>query len=157
MLVAYPDKAYVSYPCSVASEYRGIPISINDECVAAIDPNLVAFPPAPKFLRGDVNNDGTLNITDPINILGFLFLGNPTDLQCEDAADANDSGNINITDSIHLLNYLFNPNPTHIYGDKVAIIIWGRPMYGIIIKSRQLADANRKYFKMLWNIAEKRK
>ena len=112
MLVAYPDKAYVSYPCSVASEYRGIPISINDECVAAIDPNLVAFPPAPKFLRGDVNNDGTLNITDPINILGFLFLGNPTDLQCEDAADANDSGNINITDSIHLLNYLFNPNPT---------------------------------------------
>ena len=54
-------------------------------------------------------------------------------------------------------DHLFNPNPTHIYGDKVAIIIWGRPMYGIIIKSRQLADANRKYFKMLWNIAEKRK
>ena len=51
---------------------------------------------------------------------------------------------------------LFNPNTTHIYGDKVAIIIWGPPAHGIIIKSKQVADANRKYFKMLWKIAKKR-
>jgi hypothetical protein len=31
-------------------------------------------------------------------------------------------------------DHLFNPNPTHIYGDKIAIIIWGHPVYGIIIK-----------------------
>jgi sugar-specific transcriptional regulator TrmB len=51
---------------------------------------------------------------------------------------------------------LFNPNPTHIYGDKIAIIIWGTPTYGIIIKNKQVADANRKYFQMLWKIAKKK-
>jgi hypothetical protein len=54
-------------------------------------------------------------------------------------------------------DHLFNPNPTHVYGDKVAMIIWGHPIYGIIIKSKHLADANRKYFQMLWKIAKKRK
>jgi sugar-specific transcriptional regulator TrmB len=54
-------------------------------------------------------------------------------------------------------DHLFNPNPTHIYGDKIAIVIWGHPTYGIIIKSKQIADANRKYFQMLWKIAKKRK
>jgi len=52
---------------------------------------------------------------------------------------------------------LFNPNTTIIYGDKIAIIIWGRPVYGIIIKNKQVADANRKYFQMLWKNAKKRK
>ena len=51
---------------------------------------------------------------------------------------------------------LFNPNTTHIYGDKVGIIVWGNPTHGIIIKSKQVADANRKFFKMLWKIAKKR-
>ncbi len=51
----------------------------------------------------------------------------------------------------------FNPNSTHIYGNKVSIIIWGRPNYGIIIKSKQIADSYKKYFMMLWNIAKKRK
>jgi predicted transcriptional regulator len=52
---------------------------------------------------------------------------------------------------------LFNPNPAHIYGDKIATIVWGNPVFGIIIKSKQLADANRKHFEILWNMAKKRK
>jgi len=66
----------------------------------------------PLFVRGDANNDGAVDITDPINILGFLFTGNPVELSCMDAADVNDSGTLNITDGIHLLNFLFNPNST---------------------------------------------
>lgn len=54
-------------------------------------------------------------------------------------------------------DYLFNPNPAHIYGHKVAIIIWGSPAYGIIIENKEVADANRKYFQMLWKMAKKRK
>jgi sugar-specific transcriptional regulator TrmB len=50
---------------------------------------------------------------------------------------------------------LFNPNPTHIYGDKVAIIVWGTPVHGIIIKNKEVADANRKYFEILWKTAKK--
>jgi len=53
-------------------------------------------------------------------------------------------------------DHLFNPNPTHIYGNNVAIIIWGNPIYGIIIRNKQVADANRKYFEMLWKMAKKR-
>ncbi len=54
-------------------------------------------------------------------------------------------------------DHLFNPNPTHVYGDKIAIIVWGKPTYGIIIKNKQIADANRKYFEILWKTAKKRK
>ena len=49
---------------------------------------------------------------------------------------------------------LFNPNPTHIYGDRIAIVIWGKPTYGIIIKNKEVADANRKYFQILWKTAK---
>ena len=54
-------------------------------------------------------------------------------------------------------DYLFNPNPTHIYGNKIAIIIWGNPIYGIIIENKDLTDGYKKYFNMLWKIAKKRK
>lgn len=52
--------------------------------------------------------------------------------------------------------HLFNPNPTHIYGNKIALVIWGNPTYGIIITNSQVADANRKYFNALWEMAEKK-
>jgi sugar-specific transcriptional regulator TrmB len=55
-----------------------------------------------------------------------------------------------------LPDHLFNPNPTHIYGDKVAIILWGEPMHGIIMESKQVADAYRKYFQILWEMAKKK-
>ena len=50
---------------------------------------------------------------------------------------------------------LFNPNPVHIYKDKVAIIIWGFPLYGIVIHNKEFADSNKEYFSVLWDLAEK--
>jgi len=58
------------------------------------------------FKRGDINADGTLNIADPIALLGTLF-GGEADPPCRDAADANDDGAINIADPIAILGYLF--------------------------------------------------
>jgi hypothetical protein len=55
--------------------------------------------------RGDVNGDGRTDITDAINILGHLFLGQC--LECEAAADVDNSLNVDITDPINLLTYLF--------------------------------------------------
>ncbi len=63
-----------------------------------------------RFVRGDVNADGTINITDPIALLGFQFLGGATP-SCLDAADDDDDGALNITDGIHLLNFLFLAGP----------------------------------------------
>jgi hypothetical protein len=65
------------------------------------------------FVRGDPNGDGSFNITDPIFVLGFLFLGGP-EPSCAKTADADDSGGpLNLTDAIFLLNWLFlgGPNP----------------------------------------------
>ncbi len=62
-------------------------------------------PPA-TFLRGDADENGTLNITDALVILGFLFGGSaaPT---CHDAADVDDDGAVTISDAISLLSFLF--------------------------------------------------
>jgi hypothetical protein len=62
--------------------------------------------PPPRFIRGDSDASGTLNITDGIRILSFLFLGSEPP-GCLDASDADDSGALNITDGIYVLSYLF--------------------------------------------------
>lgn len=52
----------------------------------------------------------------------------------------------------------FSANPTtHMYGTKTAIIIWGNPVYGVIIDNEQVTETNRRFFRMLWNTATPRK
>ncbi len=67
------------------------------------------------FLRGDVNQDGDLDLADPIATLNFLFLPGSAPLPCDDAADANDDGTIDCADTIFTLIFLFldstNPIP----------------------------------------------
>jgi hypothetical protein len=59
------------------------------------------------FRRGDANNDEVVDISDPIVILGDLFLGEPATAPCRDALDANDDGGVDISDAIFLLAFLF--------------------------------------------------
>jgi len=58
------------------------------------------------FRRGDVVVDGALDLSDAIQILGFLVLGNRLE-GCPDAADADDDGQVGITDPLRLLRSLF--------------------------------------------------
>ena len=62
--------------------------------------------PARGFVRGDVDLDGQLNLTDGLMILASLFLGGD-DPECEDAADVNDSGRIDVADASALFGFLF--------------------------------------------------
>ena len=48
----------------------------------------------------------------------------------------------------------FNPTPIYVYNDKLTTIIWGNPNYAIIIENKNLADAYRKQFNLLWKIAK---
>jgi formylglycine-generating enzyme required for sulfatase activity len=66
---------------------------------------------AAVFQRGDANADGTVNISDAISVLGFLFLGWQEALPCADAGDVDDSGALNITDPVYLLGFLFLGGP----------------------------------------------
>jgi len=58
------------------------------------------------FIRGDANRDLRLDLSDPINILTYLFADSDTPA-CLDVYDVNDDGELDIGDPIGLLNYLF--------------------------------------------------
>lgn len=48
----------------------------------------------------------------------------------------------------------FNPNPTQIYGNNIQIYLWGQPSHLIIIRNKEIADAYRKQFELLWKVAK---
>ncbi len=65
--------------------------------------------PTERFLRGDADSSGDLDISDPIRILLHLFAS--FDVGCRDAADVSDDGIVDQADAIALLMYLFEPGP----------------------------------------------
>lgn len=69
--------------------------------------------PADTFIRGDINQNGRINISDSIAILDYLYRGKP--LRCLDAADVDDDGEIKINDAISHLRYLFSQGPPPAY------------------------------------------
>jgi hypothetical protein len=72
----------------------GVPAAVEDLLVQA------------AFRRGDVNDDGRVDLSDPIHLLYSLFLGEKSP-NCRDAADSNDDGEMDISDGIFLLSWLF--------------------------------------------------
>jgi len=67
--------------------------------------SFVSYVPESDFRRGDVNQDGGLNIADPVAILNFLF--STQSLSCLDAADVDNNGTVEISDPIGVLGFLF--------------------------------------------------
>ena len=66
------------------------------------------------FVRGDANQDGTLNVSDAVAIVKYAFeMGSKKPLidKCQQSADVNDDGTITTADAIYLLNYLFIGGP----------------------------------------------
>lgn len=62
-----------------------------------------------QFLRGDVNNDSSVNLPDAIFALSALFVPGSAQSTCIDAADMNDDGGFNLPDAVYLLSALFVP------------------------------------------------
>jgi hypothetical protein len=63
------------------------------------------------FHRGDANDDGLLDISDGIAVLGFLFTGGAA-VDCKEAADANNDGRIDISDGVYDLAFAFLGGPS---------------------------------------------
>ena len=59
-----------------------------------------------SFQRGDANVDASVDLSDGILVLQYLFQGG-LQLDCLDAADADDSGNLDLSDAIYEFSYLF--------------------------------------------------
>lgn len=59
----------------------------------------------PPFIKGDVNNDMKVTITDAVAIVNYI-LGSPSTNFNEDAADVNEDGYININDAVSIVNMI---------------------------------------------------
>jgi len=70
-----------------------------------------AVPPVRNFIRGNANNDGGVDIADPIWIINELFRQGP-ESPCQDAADANDDDKVDSTDAVYLIEYQFVAGPS---------------------------------------------
>jgi hypothetical protein len=73
--------------------------------LALIGTQIPAIDGEPRFIRGDANGDGSIDISDALNILFFLYAGAGTD--CRDALDSNDDGVLGLPDAVTVLQYLF--------------------------------------------------
>ena len=77
--------------------------------VDRLEPYLEARYVAPlgtPFLRGDVDASGDIDISDAINVLGYLFTGTYSPI-CLDACDFDDSGELDLTDAVGSLSFQF--------------------------------------------------
>jgi len=63
------------------------------------------------FRRANADSSTALDISDPVFLLTYLFLGGGRPA-CLDAADADDSGTIDLTDAVFSLNFQFLAGPT---------------------------------------------
>ena len=49
----------------------------------------------------------------------------------------------------------FTSTPIFSYSDKLTVLVWGMPNYAIIIKNRNLAEAYKKQFNLIWKNSRK--
>ena len=85
-----------------ATNAGGSDTSTCTDCVTVTDP---PPPPSPDFVRGDTNQDNSIDISDPIFLLTYLFAGGTVD--CLMALDGNDDNNADLGDAIFLLTFIF--------------------------------------------------
>ncbi len=98
----------ISFEAPQLNADRSVPIGINSSSGPAIAPLYYTY----GIQRPDSNNDRSVDISDPIFVLSFLFEAFAEAPPCEDAADANDDGSVDIADPIFVLNFLFNNGET---------------------------------------------
>ncbi|MBI4586219.1 MAG: hypothetical protein HY717_19585 [Planctomycetes bacterium] len=84
------------------------------------------FVPLDRQLPGDCNQDGRVDLSDAICLLGHLFLGDPPNLPCDGGTDPNSGnhallnfngeGDVDVSDAISLLRWIFMGGPPHALG-----------------------------------------
>jgi hypothetical protein len=99
MTIFYEDGAQAHEVVHNQAIYGG------DQVVPRLISATVMLCPA-RFRRGDANADATVDISDPIFTLNYLYTGGPAP-GCLEAADANDDSLLDLSDPVFLLECLF--------------------------------------------------
>ncbi len=84
---------------------RTLPARSVDENLDGV-PDECDLPPRPRFIRGDVDDGGSVALNDAIVVLSYLF-SDASAPHCLSAADANDDRRVNLADGVAILNMLF--------------------------------------------------
>ncbi|MEM7165067.1 MAG: dockerin type I repeat-containing protein [Planctomycetota bacterium] len=105
----YNFRCDVDSPPALGSVTIGLfkPGVISDVTIPAMVPAACTTPP---FVRGDVTADGSVNLTDAIGILAYLFNSAPAPTPLQ-RADSNGDGSYNLVDATYVLGYLFTLGP----------------------------------------------
>lgn len=90
------------------NELEVLGLSANGDVLGSVE-GFEVFSNTSPFVRGDVDGDLRINLTDAIRVLQHAFHGQLLD--CSDAADVNDDAKIMADDAIRLLLYIFSLGP----------------------------------------------
>jgi hypothetical protein len=69
------------------------------------------------FVCGDANASGTVNISDAVYLIAYIFSGGPAPNPLA-AGDASCNGSVNISDAVYLIAYIFSGGPQPCAGCK---------------------------------------
>ncbi|MFA6354532.1 MAG: S8 family serine peptidase, partial [Candidatus Paceibacterota bacterium] len=61
-------------------------------------------------IAGDANGDGSVDISDAVYLISYIFSGGPAP-QPLAAGDANGDGSVDISDAVYLISYIFSGGP----------------------------------------------
>ena len=84
-------------------------LHLGEAFLPLVSPGEVTILVESLFIRGDCNNDGIVDLADPIYNLSYQFLIGLS--VCLDAHDTNDDGGVDVGDPIYNLNYQFLDGP----------------------------------------------
>jgi hypothetical protein len=87
------------WACDPIEGFGGIGIAVDE--ISVVQP-----PPS----CGDTNRDGDVDISDPVHLLDYLFLGGPAPDPLR-FANVNGNGGVDVSDVVYLLDYLFQGGP----------------------------------------------
>jgi hypothetical protein len=77
--------------------------SHSDSTAYAVD----SLPIEIIIFNGDANNDGTINVSDAVWIINYVFIGGNPPIPHLLQGDANCDENINVSDAVFIINYVF--------------------------------------------------
>jgi len=63
-----------------------------------------------SVLRGDANNDGLVNVGDPVFLINYIFKSGEAPITIE-SGDANSDFTVDVGDAVYLINYIFRGGP----------------------------------------------
>jgi hypothetical protein len=108
--VLLPDNQTLQVTAPACAILGWAPLVVTTDAGSDTEPNgfLYEEETGVQFIRGDSNNDDSVNISDAVATLNDLFSGIPSAAPCRDALDSNDDGAVNISDPINVLNVLFS-------------------------------------------------